>query len=401
MMKRCAALGLVMVGCGAPAEPLKTPKPIAHAADRELPALLGAPTPHTDVDRSGMLPTPPFDPSPWGRWPLTVSQHPELEPHFPIANELAQPGVSWLDLCARGAQSRHMATHAELGEYLAAWCAVTKDDYADALQQLAPLRNERRLHDAVELDVSSIVAAGISGDSAESTLRHANLIDIHIIDLTSAAYFEVGKLDAALAMNRLVADVDRRPTEEVYCHRLAREYANSGPTEQAAIYEQLDHKQATGSMRCDGMLTVLRPEHVLPVPTDTQLFVDSWPKQAARFEHWQYIVKIGEKLQEQYVGYRLAVAALEMALRTSQCELGQLGWVRDYAMHMQQIDNPWFGSSTPSHDTVNRRIPLHDELRVFEAPLQELEQTARTFGTEPRDSCVIDLQTRLAAAPTW
>src|SRR5450755_4409035 len=118
-------LVVMVLGCGAkPAEPLSTPEPISHP--HEI-VVLAAPRPAIDITDT----TP--DLTPYGRWPLTVAEHPELDPHFAIAEALAQPGITWQDLCARGAQFRHMSQNAELGDYLAAWCSVAKEDYADAL----------------------------------------------------------------------------------------------------------------------------------------------------------------------------------------------------------------------------------------------------------------------------
>src|SRR5664279_442552 len=92
---------VVLVGCGAkPAEPLSTPARIA-------PPEIEAPTPGSriafsrpSIDIAVYLP----DIAQYGRWPLTLSEHPALEPHFDIAGALADPGISWTDLCARGAQ---------------------------------------------------------------------------------------------------------------------------------------------------------------------------------------------------------------------------------------------------------------------------------------------------------
>jgi hypothetical protein len=58
------------------------------------------------------------------RWPLTGMSHPALEPRFPIAQQLAMPGIGWQDLCARGVQHRTSATQKELLAYLRGWCAA-------------------------------------------------------------------------------------------------------------------------------------------------------------------------------------------------------------------------------------------------------------------------------------
>jgi hypothetical protein len=172
---------------------------------------LAAPRPAIDLTDT----TP--DLTPYGRWPLTVAEHPELDPHFAIADALAQPGISWQDLCARGARFRHMSQNAELGDYLAAWCSVAKQDYADALYRLGLVPRTPKLKHAIEMDVVAILAAGIPGNEAEGALRLASLIEVHVVDIAAASYFEIGKLEDAYALNRLAIDMDATPTEANRC----------------------------------------------------------------------------------------------------------------------------------------------------------------------------------------
>ena len=153
MMKIGFAL-MVMVGCGAkPAEPLEKPTPLAHELQVSTPvpsgavpsfAASGEETPVAMIPRPALetLLEPP-DVTELGRWPLTIAEHPALEPHFDIAAALAAPGITWTDLCARGAQHRHLATQQELVTYLDAWCSVIPGHYGSAIATLGSVRTRR------------------------------------------------------------------------------------------------------------------------------------------------------------------------------------------------------------------------------------------------------------------
>ena len=243
MMKIGFAL-VVMVGCGAkPAEPLEKPTPLA---PNEL--QLSTPVPsHTVPSFAGsgdlapetavaMIPRPaletllePPDVAELGRWPLTIAEHPALEPHFDIAAALAAPGITWTDLCARGAQNRHLATQQELVTYLDAWCSVIPGHYGSAIATLGSVRHasNRRLVEALRLDVAAIVAAHGPAHDLESFLRAGGFLDVAHVDLASAAYFEVGKLDDAVEANRLAEEMESSPTESVRCTRMLREVADT------------------------------------------------------------------------------------------------------------------------------------------------------------------------------
>src|SRR3569833_3164899 len=243
MMKIGFAL-VVMVGCGAkPAEPLEKPTPLAPnklqlstpAPSHTGPAFAGSGdlAPETAV---AMIPRPaletllePPDVAELGRRPLTIAEHPALEPHFDIAAALAAPGITWTDLCARGAQQRHLATQQELVTYLDAWCSVIPGHYGSAIATLGSVRHasNRRLVEALRLDVAALVAALGPAHDLESFLRAGGFLDVAHVDLASAAYFEVGKLDDAVEANRLAEEKESSPTESVRCTLLLRLVADT------------------------------------------------------------------------------------------------------------------------------------------------------------------------------
>ncbi|HEY6036943.1 MAG TPA: hypothetical protein VIV58_21840 [Kofleriaceae bacterium] len=237
-------LVLGLVGCGAkPAAPLEKPTPLTPdelrlstpVPSRTVHSFAASPS-AAEVGPGLALPRPPLetaleppDVGELGRWPLTVAEHPALEPHFDIAAALAETGISWTDLCARGAQHRHLATHQELVAYLDAWCSVIPGDYGAAITKLGLVRHaaNRQLVDALRLDVPAIVAAHGPAHDLESFLRAGGFLDVATVDLASAAYFEVGKLDEAAETNRLAEEIDPSPTERVRCSRLMREIADT------------------------------------------------------------------------------------------------------------------------------------------------------------------------------
>jgi len=245
MMKRSFAV-MVLVGCGAkPAEPLAVP---ARLTPNELqlsrPPHTGpvtsietpSPTPPRHIGPGIAVPRPAltttFDPpdvNEIGRWPMTVAEHPELDPHFDIASALAEPGITWTDLCARGAHHRHLATDQELVEYLDAWCSVIKADWSDAIAKLGPVRRapNKHLAGALKLDVAAIVAAHGSAHDLEGFLRAGGFLDLDEVDLASAAYFEVGRLEDAAETNQLAETMDLAPSEKTMCTRVLRAIADT------------------------------------------------------------------------------------------------------------------------------------------------------------------------------
>jgi hypothetical protein len=258
-MTRLGFALVALVGCGAkPAEPLAVPTPIApneltlprppHARPiHSVGASEPAPPPSND-EPSAIFPRPaietPIDPpdiAELGRWPLTVAEHPALEPHFDIAGALADPGVTWADLCARGAQNRHLSANQELVAYLDAWCSVISADYSAAIVKLGLVRHapNRRIVGALKLDVAAIAAAHGPAQDLESFLRAGGFLDVEEVDLISAAYFEVGKLADAAEANTLAEGMDAAPTEKMRCMRMLRMVADTADGERDGAIQHL------------------------------------------------------------------------------------------------------------------------------------------------------------------
>jgi len=356
------ALALALAACGGPPkpEPLETPAPLDRP--REVISLEAA-APKLDLQDY----TP--DISEYGRWPLTVAEHPELEPHFAIADALAQPGITWQDLCARGAQQRTMAQNADYGEYLAAWCSVAKDDAHDALFRLGNLHRSLRLRPAIELDAAAIVVANLDGGVVEGELRRANLLELRIVDRISAAYFEIGKLDSAENLNRLAVQMDRTPTAEIACARELRTIADGGADARLAI-EILSRRPAPkGSGRCEALAQELAcwtgPSCTTPAygalkragVVSLTRARGLWPTHNAAFGEWYRVAENAANGWPVEQAYELAVPALELALRTSRCaSLDQIA-----RLAAQLATTPDLDASVGALDGAPR-LPLPDAI---------------------------------------
>lgn len=374
-------LVVMVFGCAAgPAEPLSTPEPIPHT--HEI-IQLAAPRPAIDITDT----TP--DLAPYGRWPLTVAEHPELDPHFAIADALAQPGITWQDLCARGAQFRHMSQNAELGDYLAAWCSVAKEDYGDALYRLGLVPRTPKLKHAIEMDAVAILAAGIPGNEAEGALRHASLIELHIVDLAAASYFEVSKLDDAYALNRLAIEMDATPTETNRCTRLLRAAADGTDVQRWIALDGLarlaDPPDANTKAQCVEVANQFACGDPKQCEKDAlrkrdsfialKALADRWPMSAADYGVWIREAQDASRTWPPTQAYRIMVPALELALRTSRCDLSWLSYVATMAEGLETVPGPDFNHMR-GVQTTNIRIPLQGDMLVFEPRLEAIASTA-------------------------
>ena len=182
-----------------------------------------------------LVPQPPFDPSEYLpdfhdelRWPLGSMSHPALEPHFAIAQALADPGIGWIELCGIGAQNRH-GGNKDLLAYLRGWCSAIKGDIDAACTNLVPLigSTTRGLDDAVKVDLANILATE-DAERAEHWLHRHRIHDIEILDLLAANYVEVGTVADAVTINRMAMDADDRASVVTRCTRLTRQIALVG-----------------------------------------------------------------------------------------------------------------------------------------------------------------------------
>lgn len=224
-----AVVGLAMTATAAcapqRAERLEAPTPIQPPPALEAPAPpqrpeldYAAPVLHVDITIVDPDPTAEL------RWPLGLSEHPELVPHFDVAKVLAEPDVDWIELCKMGAHKRTIPKlRDELG-YLRAWCAAGANDTAAAIDGLMKLRSTvvPGLAAAIRADVSNILVSH-DPSSARHMIKTFRLSDEpDIVDRLAATYVEAGKLGGAIEINELAIANDSGRTPAKTCQRLAR-----------------------------------------------------------------------------------------------------------------------------------------------------------------------------------
>jgi hypothetical protein len=357
---------VVWVGCGAkPAEPLSTPEPVAPPhIEAATPSQIAFQRPSIDI--ATYLP----DIAPYGRWPLTLSEHPALEPHFDIAAALADPGITWTDLCARGAQHRKMSSKQELVDYLDAWCSVVKDDLTTAISKLGGTRHATTLGviQALKLDVASIAAEHGSAHDLESFLRSGGFLTTDQVDLVAAAYNEIGKLDDAAEANQLAAAMDRSANEAVTCKRMLRTIADTtGAAREDAVAElrdlakprkELDQQRrlrcvdAYAEVQCWQLddctnfwgMRQWTSENGVLLPQDEALhrLLDGyrrWPETPQTASSWLAVAKRLELAWPPRDKFELILPALELSLRASQCDTRLLASLEVYAGHLDATLN--------------------------------------------------------------
>lgn len=160
------------------------------------------------------------------RWPLAPSVHPDLEPAFPVAAQLAQPGVTWHDLCAMGAQHRHVpGPKAQLVAYLGAWCSAAAHDDEKAIARLSSLGTTTidGLAEALPIDLADILADVGNADADEHLIEKYELHDVAVLDDLAAVFLELGQPDAARAINNDALELGAQSREADQCHRAARD----------------------------------------------------------------------------------------------------------------------------------------------------------------------------------
>jgi hypothetical protein len=158
------------------------------------------------------------------RWPLSVMEHPALEPRYPVARDLAVAGITWTELCARGVQNRRDPAHADELAYLGAWCLAEQHDTAGAVHALAPLThsNNLGLANAVTFDLANVLVADVDFSHADELLSHEDLRDPLLWDLLAAAYFEIGNNVDSYQASSTAAQLDPNARMDVRCHRVTR-----------------------------------------------------------------------------------------------------------------------------------------------------------------------------------
>ena len=269
------------------------------------------------------------------RWPLRFNEHPEAEPSFDIAGALADPGVTWLDLCRRGVQFRHLAKDQDLVAYLNVWCT---EDAGDALYQLGLLAhsNIRGIAEAIRTDASRIVADHVMGDSVEPILRRAHILDAPTVDLIAASYLELGKLDEAYAMDRLATTLDAQPSEATTCRRSVRELVIDRDDDSrqfaARTIERLAAQQPATPQdlhphpRDPVCVEVAKAAGIETDPGDARLSAArrAWPAGPASFAEWHNAFAAAALAMPDPRALDLAERALELEIETSQCRASAL-----------------------------------------------------------------------------
>jgi hypothetical protein len=249
---------VALVGCGAATSPIASPPPVptplapapveTEVRDPHSVVAAAPASPATGVHQTPIrwalppaldLQEPNVDD--YGRWPLTIAEHPALEPHFDIAAALADSGITWTELCTRGAQHRHLAASQELVDYLGAWCDVAHREFESAVAKLGGVRRStaRGLARAVTFDVAAIAAAHGDAHDLEGFLRRGGFLTLEEVDLIAAAYFEIGRLADATEANKLATLMDYAPTETARCTRILRAIADAEGSEREELVANL------------------------------------------------------------------------------------------------------------------------------------------------------------------
>jgi hypothetical protein len=222
-MRWVGAAALVATACGA-APPEAMPGVPPTPTRTEIPT--SKRTPFVRVVPPAMeIPKPAPDLSEEPRWPLSIMDHPNLAPHHDVAGVLAEPGITWTELCARGVHERRDPSHRDELQYLSAWCAAGHHDVRTAVSTLAPLLHSvvPEIASAVPFDLANILVESQDADHAEQLLSDEGLRDPHLWDVLAASYFEVGKDADALQATSTAFQLAPSALPAATCHRLARE----------------------------------------------------------------------------------------------------------------------------------------------------------------------------------
>ena len=339
------AVAALAVSC-APAKPekLERPKRLPHGGANTGGTSGGATITSTPafVDRPRLQltnPTPDFHDE--LRWPLTSMSHPVLEPKFEIASHFAEPGIGWMELCARGVQNS-TGRDKELLAYLRGWCAAVKGDADTAVANLTPLLGSTTsgLRVAVRTDLANILANG-HADKASHLIKTNNIRDVGVLDLLSANYIEVGTNVDAAAFNRDAIASDDYATSATKCQRLTKAIAIMGDKTSPLLLEveelatkpklpdatcvRLHHKLQCWSKRgCRGFYEDEGLNVALVNLSDAYY---SWPNDRSQ-RHWLDIADKALNATSLPGGRELTFAALENAVRAEPCTESTRDWMK-------------------------------------------------------------------------
>jgi hypothetical protein len=352
------AIGFAVVGACAPAAPVapaidNTARPPAPVSVQgwHYPTTWRVARP--DVDLSALS----LDLGDELRWPLSPATHPVLEPTFAIARALAAPGVSWIDLCGRGVEHRHLsrANDRDLVEYLGAWCHVVRHEPTAALSRLALLDHSvvLGLPAALPHDIANIVADHFGADEAELQLGKAAIHDVAVLDLLAATYVEIGRVDDAAEINTRAIENDAYAPEAVTCHRWAREIALATVGARAGLIERFHAREdRTPNPICHELLDRLdcwanpatgcagyvADQGLDPQYVSLATAYYGWPEGDAGWELWQAVAEAAVRAFPLAGAEALAESALVAARKTSACTRDRLEHLHNLAL---VLPDPW------------------------------------------------------------
>ncbi len=156
------------------------------------------------------------------RWPLSPSEHPELAPRYPVAKDLAEPGLDWIQLCTMGAHKRTTPNQRDQTAYLGALCAIANHDVDAGIAGLRSLLASkiRGLPAAIRVDIANVLANEGSAERARFLLSKHRIDDLAVHDRLVALFIDMNKLADATEINDLAIGVgDDAPNA---CERQAR-----------------------------------------------------------------------------------------------------------------------------------------------------------------------------------
>ncbi len=385
---KLAVLAIMLVACTpAPAEKLRAPKrktppvPVeAHAPKRERPVLeIPAPLlPPIDIAIVDPDPTPEL------RWPLALSDHPELAPRFDIAKVLAEPGLDWTQLCRMGAQRRIVPALRDQHLYLRAWCATGANDHAGAVETLAKLRTSvvPGLAAAVRVDLANLLVSSDSG--ARPLVAKVELAgETDLLDRVAALYADMNKLGAATEINELALANDSGVSPAKTCQRLARRvllapdmyrrsktaFSTEGPSDDSGLLFGAKLGQDAKCRELDAQLSCWLVKSncsawykLAASSAEDAALLDAhaaWPSGSARAddEAWFHVVRRAFAARPKKEAYVFATIALEASMRLTDC-------TADWAMKRVRDMMSFFVNDPAMPSELAQRITKLDEDRT-------------------------------------
>ena len=308
--------------------------------------------PRPELDFSNVLP----DPAEHARWPLPASLHPVLEPRFAIARALAEPGLTWSDLCRMGAQNRRLPGTQDLVEYLRAWCHVDAHDAEGAVVELAHLQQSAvlGLPDAIRLDFADVLADQAGAADAEKLLAKVNVSEVEVYDLLSATYFEIGKIEDAYETAKIAVDAHAPAPAATSCRRIAKriviahELGGTTATDDLDAYtKDIDHPDETCFALDHEVRCAVRSDCAFYVRdlgldarwADLVRLYAEWPE-SADHARWFWIAQQARSFYPFTGSAELGAAALEGAYATSQCNAMMLSDISELALKFSAPQDP-------------------------------------------------------------